>query len=52
MNAAQPLRRPTAAVVCASPMLAPQVSKVLAPEAWLDVDAVIEAALDATRGRT
>ena len=35
---------PTAAVVCASPMLAPQVSKVLAPAPWLDVDAVIAAA--------
>jgi energy-coupling factor transport system ATP-binding protein len=43
---------PTAAVVCASPMLAPQVAKVLAPEAWLDVDAVIEAALDAAGGPT
>jgi energy-coupling factor transport system ATP-binding protein len=43
---------PTAAVVCASPMLAPQVAKVLAPEAWLDVDAVIGAALDTTGGRS
>jgi energy-coupling factor transport system ATP-binding protein len=37
----------TAAVVCASPMLAPQVAKVLAPEPWLDVDTVIEAAREA-----
>lgn len=42
---------PTADVVCASPMLAPQVAKVLAPEPWLDVDAVIEAALDGSGGR-
>jgi hypothetical protein len=37
----------TAAVVCASPMLAPQVAKVLAPEPWIDVDTVIEAAIEA-----
>jgi energy-coupling factor transport system ATP-binding protein len=34
---------PTADIVCASPMFAPQVSKILRPEPWLTVNEVARA---------
>ena len=38
---------PTTDVVTSSPMFAPQVSKILSPQAWLTVDQVASALDDA-----